>query len=449
MHPKIHNLPALSNHTILRYFSFAILYVAQGIPEGMTYFGIPAWMAMHGKSPGEIGAFAGVIGIPWSFKIVVAPLMDRYTFLPMGRRRPWVLFGQFGLMISFVMMGFVPDPLNNISLLMTAGFFVSFFGAFQDVATDGMAIDIVPVSQQARANGLMWGAKIMGIAASLAVGSWLINAYGFRAATLALAIAVSMIMLVPLLLRERPGEKMLPWTKGVASPEAVNMHMDSFSKIFKSLFKVFFLPSSLYMGVAFFFFNMGISLLDTLMPVFTIQEIGWSNEKYSNLFSMTSLAAGFLGVIAGGALADFFGKRRMLSIYLFLFAGVMVAMFMLKPMWSTAVITGFMGVYYTLYVFISIASFAIGMQLCWCRISATQFTLYMAIANVGRSIGAALLGPLKANFSWEYIFLFVALLSAGSFLFVMILRIKKHIGRVDIMEANAMRNELKSVPAFV
>ena len=51
------NLPALSEHTILRYFNFIALYVAQGIPEGMAFFGIPAWMAMNGKTPGEIGGF--------------------------------------------------------------------------------------------------------------------------------------------------------------------------------------------------------------------------------------------------------------------------------------------------------------------------------------------------------------------------------------------------------
>ena len=105
-------LPALSENPILRYFSFAILYLGQGIPEGMTIFGIPAWMAMNGKTPGEIGSFVAVFGLPWSFKIVVAPLMDRFTYLPMGRRRPWVLFGQLGLMVSFIVMSMVPDPLN-------------------------------------------------------------------------------------------------------------------------------------------------------------------------------------------------------------------------------------------------------------------------------------------------------------------------------------------------
>jgi MFS transporter, PAT family, beta-lactamase induction signal transducer AmpG len=435
-------LPILSTSVFARYLSFAILYVAQGIPEGITYFAIPAWLAMNGKSPGEIGAFVGVLGIPWSFKFFIAPMMDRYTFLPMGRRRAWVLVGQLGLVLSFFMLGMVPDPLNNLSLLMVCGFMVSFFGAFQDVATDGMAIDIVPVKEQARANGLMWGAKIMGISGSLFAGTWLINHHGLFTATITLSVMVMLIMLVPLLIRERPGEKILPWSKGKPSPEALQMQLKSFTSIFKSLFKVFFLPSSLYMGVAFFLFNMAVSLLETTLPVFTIQEIGWNNEKYSQLFSGTSVVAGFLGIVAGGALADYFGKRRMISIYISFFTLVMLGMASMKAYWNTEhFITGFIGLYYTLYVFTSIASFAIGMQLCWARISATQFTLYMTISNIGRSAGAALLGPLKAIFSWESVFLIVAAMSLGSLLFVIILRMKKHLVSVAELESVHLQYE--------
>ena len=439
--------PSLSKNTFLRYFSFSFLYIAQGIPEGMTYFAIPAWMAMNGKTPAEIGAFIGVIGIPWSFKIVVAPLMDRFSFLPMGRRRPWVLFGQLGLIAAFIGIAFVPDPLNNLSLFMAAGFCVSFFGAFQDVATDGMAIDIIPVKEQARANGLMWGAKTMGIASSLAIGTWIINRYGFQQAILSLSLVVCIIMLVPLLLRERPGEKLLPWTKGAASPETVKMHLDSFAKIFKSLFKVFILPSSLWMGMAFLLFNISIGLTDAVLPVFTIQEINWTNEKYSNLFSSVSLVSGFLGMVAGGALADLFGKRKMMTLYLIAFIGVFVAMAFMKQWWRTEhFITGFMGLYYVLYTFITIASFAIGMELCWCRVSATQFTLYMAISNVGRAVGAYLLGPLKQNLPWAHVILSVGALALGSLFFVIIVRIKKHVSRLDCIEADEVIKDELSYP---
>jgi PAT family beta-lactamase induction signal transducer AmpG len=197
----------LTENTVLRYLNFSALYIAQGIPEGITFFAIPAWMAMNGKTPMEIGSFVAVIGIPWSFKILIAPLMDRYTILSMGRKRPWVIFGQLGLIISFLSIAFVNDPLNNLIGLMIAGFFISFFGAFQDVATDGMAIDVVPQQEQARANGIMWGSKTIGTALSLIIGTTLINIIGFSTAVASLSIAVGLIMLVPIFFRERPARK--------------------------------------------------------------------------------------------------------------------------------------------------------------------------------------------------------------------------------------------------
>ena len=78
--------------------------------------------------------------MPWTFKFIVAPLMDRHTYLPMGRKRPWVILAQAGLMTSLAVMACVPDMLHNLSLFMGATFLVSTFGAMQDAATDGMAI---------------------------------------------------------------------------------------------------------------------------------------------------------------------------------------------------------------------------------------------------------------------------------------------------------------------
>ena len=116
---------------------------------------------MNGKGPVEIGSYVAVVKIPWSLKIINAPIMDRFTYLAMGRRRPWILFGQLGLILSFLSMSLITDPLNNLSALMIMGFIVSFFEVSQDIAVDGMAIEILPVDQQARANGLMWGSKTL------------------------------------------------------------------------------------------------------------------------------------------------------------------------------------------------------------------------------------------------------------------------------------------------
>ena len=110
---------------------------------------------MNDVSPLVIGSYLAMVGLPWSFKLILAPVMDRFTIKSMGRKRPWVIFGQIGLVCSFMSLSLLPDPLSQTGLLMAMGFTISFFGCFQDVATDGMAVDIIPLDEQARANGLM------------------------------------------------------------------------------------------------------------------------------------------------------------------------------------------------------------------------------------------------------------------------------------------------------
>jgi PAT family beta-lactamase induction signal transducer AmpG len=435
-------LPVLSEHRVLRYFIFVVLYLAQGIPEGMTFFAIPAWMAMNGKTPLEIGAYVGIIGLPWSFKILIAPLMDRFSFLPMGRRRPWVIFGQTGLIISFIALSQVPDPLHNLQLLTIAGFFVSFFGAFQDVATDGMAIDIVPHAEQARANGLMWGSKIIGTSTSLFVGNWIINNYSFSTAVLTLSLTGCIILMVPLLFRERHGERILPWTKGEPSHHTASLHLDDWFKILRSLFGVFLLPTSLFFAAGLFFIHIAIGLMDAMLPVFTIQGAGWTDTKFSQVFSVCNVVAGLLGMVAGGFLADHFNKKRMMTFYLTAMMVLMVVMAFLKLYWGlSAVIAGFIVTYYVLYVFLTIAIFATGMELCWKRVAASQFTLYMTIANLGRATGGGLLGPLKGAMDWEYVLLFVAGMAGLMLLLIQKLHFNTHHDRLENLESAHLASE--------
>lgn len=434
------NFPSLSENAPLRYLTFSALYFAQGIPEGILWFGIPAWLAINGKSAAEIGAFVAILGLPWSFKILAAPMMDRFTYLAMGRRRPWILFGQLGLASSFFAMAFIADPLNNMLMLKLFGFFVGLFAVFQDIAVDGLAIDILPADQQARANGLMWGSKTIGISASVAVGISIINAYSFFHAIALFSLFVFLIMLIPLFFKERSGEKALPWTIGKISETAASIQVHSWKDLFKNLAKVFILPVSLIMGVAAFSFSIGRGLMDTALPVLTVQELGWSDGEYSKIFAVINLTSGILGMFVAGALIDFFGKVRMMSIYLFLLISLVVCAFFLRDYWDNKYIfVAFMGLFYTLIVFTTIAVFATAMQLCWKRISATQFTLYMAISNLGLAAGAALLGPLKSFLAWEYVLLAFTIFVCFMLIVIQFLRFDRHGKRVVILELNQLK----------
>ncbi len=424
---ELNNNRFLSENPTLRYLTFAALYVAQGIPEGITFFAIPAWLAMNNKTPIEIASFVAVIGIPWSFKILIAPLMDRFTILSMGRKRPWVIIGQLGLIVSFLSIGLVHDPLNNLNGLMIAGFFISFFGAFQDVATDGMAIDVVPINQQARANGLMWGSKTIGTALSLVIGTSLINLLGFTIAISSLSIAVAFIMLVPIFFRERPGEKLMPWSKGQASKDSKSVQLKSWRQIFKSLFRVVILPSTIFMGIASIVNGMMYGLIDTLLPIFTIQELGWTNISFSQVYSITTVIGGLFGMFVGGALVDFFGDKKMIFIYLLVLIGLIAGLALLPNLWENdKFVFGFILLYYLFSTFLSIAMFAASMKLCWQVVAATQFTLFMALSNMGRAAGSGLVGTFKELMSWDYVLLLTVISPILTLFFIRFIDFKKH-----------------------
>lgn len=437
---------ALSESAPLRYITFAALYAAQGIPEGLTFFAIPAWLAMNDVGAGPIGGYLAIIVLPWSFKLFAGPLMDRYSYLPMGRRRPWVLFGQLGLVISFLSMTLIPDPIHNITLLSIMGFTVSFFGAFQDVATDGMAVDIIPLDQQAHANGLMWGAKTLGTAAALSTGTWFINNIGFTAAVIALSVGILLIMLLPMFLRERVGEKRFPWQAGQAAPEALAMKVEHWGEILFTLKNAFTLRSSLAVAIYGFFFSMGIGYMDALLPLFTIQELGWTNDAYSNILALVSTVGAFGAMAVAGWLVLRIGKVRILNVYQMLMVLLPLLMWSTRNYWLTSGFgSGVIIWYQTIYTFVMVAYLATSMNVCWKRVAATQFTLYMAIGNMGRAVGSSLLGPLRAHLEWPGMFLVFGVMMASAMLFVQAIHLPRHRSSLDRLEAEHLA---KRVPDF-
>ncbi len=427
--------PALSESAFLRYFSFTALYFTEGLQMGMLFIGIPAWMAMQGKSPGEIGGFATACALPWTFKFIVAPLMDRYTYLPMGRKRPWVLLGQVGLMAGLIVMAYVPDPLNNLNLLMGAGFLVSALGAIQDAATDGMAVDLIPDDQQARANGFMGGARMIGSSLSLAAGSWILDTYDFTAAILALSAAVGLMTLVPIFLREQRGEKIAPWTSGKTSPEAEKMQITSWSTILTSLYHLFRLRNSLLVSLLMFISMGAYNYFETLLPLFAVNITGWTNVFYSQAFATADLTGGIAGMLLGGYLIEKFGKKRTIGVYFLLIIGIVMALDVLKVYWdNTSFMYGFIIVYRWLNAFAKIGVYAIAMQCCSKNVSASQFTFYMTIGAMGSMVGATLIGPIKENFSWEITFFLFAAMIALAWVVMYFLNINKQIAQIAALE---------------
>jgi|TARA_B110000483_G_scaffold157313_1_gene186715 PAT family beta-lactamase induction signal transducer AmpG len=238
--------PALAQSKSLRFTTLCLLYVCQGLPIGIFQVALPAWFAAEGLSVSEIGGFIAIVFLPWGFKLLAGPLMDRFAFPPMGRRRPWILLAQMGIIGSFLLIAFLsPDPKESYYLLAALGFLANFFGAVQDVAVDGMAIDILKENERAEANAYMFGGQVGGISISGAFGSAALVNFGLSTAALIIAFAVFFIMLLPLFLRERPGERLVPWSTGEASAEALASVNESWRDIVVILLRALILPMSL------------------------------------------------------------------------------------------------------------------------------------------------------------------------------------------------------------
>lgn len=416
-----------ADNSFLRYISFAVLYFAQGIPNGLLHFAIPAWMATVDYSALDIGKYLAIVTLPWSLKLIAAPIMDRFTFLPMGRRRPWLLVGQFGIVMGLIALSTIQDPDQNLLFLMSVGFAINLFTIFQDIATDGLAIDVLPIHQQARANGLMWGSKTIGTSVIVAITIILIQSIGFGSTVLLFAGMVSLIMVFPLLVKERPNEKRLPWTKGKTAEEVLNLQLPSWRLLLTKLFKSFFLPISLLMGLAAFSNSITQGFIDAALPVFTVQELGWSDNQFPQMLATAKLVGGVMGMFVGGALIDLVGKIK-ITMWLIAFKIVAFAALALSgSYWGNAItINAFILGYQVLDVFTTIVLFAIAMQLCWKQVAATQFTLYMTISNLGMSFGSYVFGYSEQFFTWEYLFLINVVLLAFMFIVVRFINFDKH-----------------------
>ena len=77
---------------------------SSGLPLYVLIQLVPAWLRDQGVSLTEIGLFA-LVGIPFTWKFLWAPFMDRYVPPFLGRRRGWMLLSQLALIVSIGFLG--------------------------------------------------------------------------------------------------------------------------------------------------------------------------------------------------------------------------------------------------------------------------------------------------------------------------------------------------------
>jgi PAT family beta-lactamase induction signal transducer AmpG len=210
-----------------------------------------------------------------------------------------------------------------------------------------------------------------------------------RVGFLVIAMTVACVMVLPLLLRERAGERRLPWTRGEASPQAPALAHSARTVLYR-LMRAFMLRSTVALAVVTLLLSIPGGFLTGFSTVLIVDELDWGVEKMATWTGIATWA-GLAGSIGGGILADRVGPRRMAML-----AGCGLALSYMvfadaRDLWRTdSFIIGMM-VYEALLsgvLFVSI--FALCMQVSWPLVAATQFTAYMALLNLSRTLGQGL-----------------------------------------------------------
>ena len=362
-----------------------------------------SFLASKGLTIAESGQLTAMATLPWTFKLFWGPVIDSFVYEKMGKRRPWILFAQIGMALSLVAMIFMGDISENISLLGCMFFLHNCFASLQDVSCDALAVDVLLPEEQGKVNGAMWGSKIIGTGTGAAAMGTLLVSNGLVFTILVQTLLMLIIMIFPLFILERPGEKRFPWSKGRDSFSDLN-HSNSHSPltVVKDLITAFSKAPCYFTALFIIISAINQGINGAVLPVFYNATLGWESDTYSQVVGGPGTILEFFGAILGGVMADRFGRRKVFFIGWGSFSvlsgifGFMILSMPELPVW-------FQGFYLIAYPFCvavgTVGMFALAMALSWSKASATMFTSYMAISNLSVVIGNKLIGPLSDIFS--------------------------------------------------
>ncbi|NNE92965.1 MAG: MFS transporter [Verrucomicrobiales bacterium] len=383
--------PTLSENRWLRLGTLCALYVAQGLPFGFVSQGLRDFLHGNGVAAAETGALIALISLPWMFKAVWGPIIDRYGIPAMGRRRPWILLAQTLMALAIFCLIFVPNLTENFRVLSIAILVVNVFASIQDVAVDALAVDLLQEKERGKANGFIYGSSYLGSwLGGFVVGGYVLNNFGIRAGLITLSCVILVIMILPLLFKERRGEKRLPWSSGEIQTEVERSRPHSLVELFRFVFQAFFGRTAALVGLVFAFVaQIGIAALAILSSSFLIQDQGWDKAEYNLVVAGWASWISLAGCFAAGFIADKIGPRRTICIAcIVLGAGWLVFGNSGEEQWqSRRFITTLVFVQAFFQGMLSIAMFTMFMGLSDRKVGATQFTTFMAFLNFSTFAG--------------------------------------------------------------
>jgi PAT family beta-lactamase induction signal transducer AmpG len=122
-----------------------VLGFASGLPLALTGQAMRAWLSMEGLDVATIG-FLSLVGLPYTFKFLWAPLLDRFDLPWLGRRRGWLVLTQLALAGTLLLAGTSPASATRAFALLAV--VVAFMSASPDAVIDACRTDLPPALER-------------------------------------------------------------------------------------------------------------------------------------------------------------------------------------------------------------------------------------------------------------------------------------------------------------
>ena len=145
--PRPHPLGVLHRLVVITLLGFA-----SGLPLALTGQAMQAWLSLDGLDLMTIG-FLSLVGLPYTFKFLWAPLMDRFELPWLGRRRGWLVLTQLALAGTLWLLAATSpsDATRSFALLAVL---IAFISASHDVVNDAYRTDLLPARERGLGSSL-------------------------------------------------------------------------------------------------------------------------------------------------------------------------------------------------------------------------------------------------------------------------------------------------------
>lgn len=283
------------------------LGLSSGMPLYVLTQLVPGWLRAEGIDLATIGLFA-ILTLPYNWKFLWSPLLDRYSFPLLGRRRGWILLTQICLLISIASFAGI-DPAVDITPVIWVVLATAFFSATQDIVIDGYRRELLPDNE-------------LGLGNSIHVNAYRISS--LVPASLAFVLAdrvpwsvvfpvVAAFMLVGIL-----ATLFIPETSDAsAAPKSLRAAIvDPFVEFFTRDT----LKSALLVLLFIVLYKLGDNMATALQTPFFI-DMGYSLTQIGTVAKFANLGASIVGGIVGGVLM----LRISINRALWLFGAVQMA----------------------------------------------------------------------------------------------------------------------------